>query len=886
MAPADALRAGWMPLAATGADAFRQEHPDSDGRGVLIAILDSGIDAGVPGLSVTTTGQPKLLDLRDFSGEGRVALVPLERQGDSVRVAERSLRLPDGVGASSLWAGTLAERPLGDPPAADVNADGDADDVLPLLVARSNGEWILYADTNGDHSFADERPIRDYLSTRETFGWSAPGRPAPLTLAANFSPARCQKVTCAAPALDLFFDTSGHGTHVAGIAGGHGIYGVPGFDGVAPGAQLLGLKIADDAHGGISTTGAMLQAMDYAIRFARARHLPLVMNMSFGVGNEVEGRARIDHLLDSVLTAHPDVVMTISAGNDGPGLSTLGFPGSARRVISIGATLPSVFLGLNDTPDGIASFSSRGGEFSSPDLVTPGVAYSTVPRWNTGGEREGGTSMASPHAAGLLALLRSAVSADASTLRQALMATATPIAGGAFVEQGAGVPDVRRAFAWLATHKKAPRFDVTVDARPIDGIFLSHAPTAGDTVQRVHIHRSDGGQPARLSFRASEPWLRAPRPVTVGASPATVAVAVDRSAVQRPGVYTGVVTAWLPDTTLGAVAHIAITIAVPHPAESVDLPNVLVGKATRFRIPFTVEAGRAVRVRAEGIGGAGAVASLHEPAGMPFRDGAQQAVGRGGEAAAFDITAGEALGGAYELVVEAPQTRDVTVRVSVRHSPVDFSAERNGNTVQVVLTGRASRSAEVDPLVLVTGASRQWTVSATGDERPRARLVIPAWARALQIDVSMNREQWHRFTDLGMTLFDTAGRQLGQQPLNYAFGRLELEVPEAMRGQPVELVWFPGFADPADGTSGIWRLEAQARFYADSPIALDRPASQPVVVEPGRTQVLRASWRSPGWEEVPGYTPLGAVLVRSGGDTFIREVTLGAQAPAAKADRP
>ena len=69
-----------------------------------------------------------------------------------------------------------------------------------------------------------------------------------------------------------------------------------GFDGVAPGAQLLGLKIALSAQGSVSTTGAMLRAMDYAIRFAESRRLPLVLNLSFGVGNEHRGpRAHRSH---------------------------------------------------------------------------------------------------------------------------------------------------------------------------------------------------------------------------------------------------------------------------------------------------------------------------------------------------------------------------------------------------------------------------------------------------------------------------------------------------------------------------------------------------------------------------------------------------------------
>jgi subtilisin family serine protease len=135
----------------------------------------------------------------------------------------------------------------------------------------------------------------------------------PLTVAANFDEVN------GLPVLDLVFDNSGHGTHVAGIAAGHNLFRVAGFDGVAPGAQVIGLKIANNARGGVSVTGSMQRAMTYAARFAEARGLPLVLNLSFGLGNEVEGRAVIDSIINAFLIAHPSVVFTISAGNDGPG---------------------------------------------------------------------------------------------------------------------------------------------------------------------------------------------------------------------------------------------------------------------------------------------------------------------------------------------------------------------------------------------------------------------------------------------------------------------------------------------------------------------------------------------------------------------------------------
>src|SRR5512133_1156895 len=88
---ADAWRSGWMPLRETGVDAFIREHPTFDGRGVLIAILDSGIDGTVAGLGTTSAGERKILDLRDFSGEGSVPLVPVTADRDAVTIAGRRL---------------------------------------------------------------------------------------------------------------------------------------------------------------------------------------------------------------------------------------------------------------------------------------------------------------------------------------------------------------------------------------------------------------------------------------------------------------------------------------------------------------------------------------------------------------------------------------------------------------------------------------------------------------------------------------------------------------------------------------------------------------------------------------------------------------------------
>ncbi|HJS47382.1 MAG TPA: S8 family serine peptidase [Gemmatimonadales bacterium] len=881
VAPPDAaFAAGWMPLASTGADRFLRAWPSYDGRGVLIAILDSGLDPTIPGLEWASTGERKVLDLRDFSGEGRVALEPIPATADSVRLGGSALGGLARVRAFSTggpwYAGRVAERALGPLPASDLDGNGSEADTLVVVTARGSDGWLMFADTDRDGTLLDERPVRDYLAGGETFCWHGPGRPCPLGVGVNL------REEAGAPVLDLVFDTSGHGSHVAGIAAGRDIYGVAGFHGVAPGATLLGLKIADNANGGISTTGAIRAAMAYAVRTARQRRLPLVINLSFGVGNEQEGRARIDAVVDSVLAANPDVVMTISAGNDGPGLSTLGFPGSADRAISVGATFPTVFVQRSaraaSVPDPVAFFSSRGGELAKPDLVTPGVAYSTVPAWDVGEERNAGTSMASPHAAGLAALLVSALAArgttpDAARIKRALMVTALSTPGASWIDEGAGVPDVGLAWEWLEAGHAAAEARVTVPGSGAPAAFHATPPPAR---QAFELTLPPGSTPIRVRFQSDAPWIVAPAAAALREGTTRVEVAYRRDRLLEPGAHVGVVTAWGGDTAAGPVARLVSTVIVPLPSRDTVIGPLALGPGEVRRWFLPAEPDRPFEV---GIATTGpfqaALTSLHEPGGMPWREENGRPAGPGEDAATYQVDARDVRPGLYEVDAIAPPGASASVQVRVARSPVRLEARLDGGMVEARFRNASDSTVALLAGAALLGAELAAPAGGIGGHPVRLPVPVPGWATRVAVEVAMDPVQWDRFTDLGATLLAEDGRQLLHQPLNYHVGRLVLEPGDTLSpgGEAATLALFPGLADSSD--TRPWEVSVRVRFYAAEPAFLS--PETPGRLSLGREGSATARFALPPapWPLPPGgYDQLGVVWAEAGDGIWTREVLL------------
>lgn len=74
-----------IPKHEIGALDFVKNYPNYDGRGVTIAIWDTGIDPTARGLQVTSDGRPKIIDMIDASGSGDVPMLQTFQITDSAR---------------------------------------------------------------------------------------------------------------------------------------------------------------------------------------------------------------------------------------------------------------------------------------------------------------------------------------------------------------------------------------------------------------------------------------------------------------------------------------------------------------------------------------------------------------------------------------------------------------------------------------------------------------------------------------------------------------------------------------------------------------------------------------------------------------------------------
>jgi hypothetical protein len=265
---------------------------------------------------------------------------------------------------------------------------------------------------------------------------------------------------------------------------------------------------------------------------------------------------------------------------------------------------------------------------------------------------------------------------------------------------------------------------------------------------------------------------------------------------------------------------------------------------------------------------------------MPYRDESARPVGGSDGSAVYQVDARDVVAGAYEAVAVAPTPQAINASVQVTQSPLRLQLRRNGREAQATLSNVTSTPLKAEVAMLLGGGERVDTVVARGSAMQRIPFVAPAWVKTIVVDITMNRAQWGRFTDFGVTLFDSVGRQIEKEPLNYAFGRLQAALPEGHGDMAVELGLFPGFAEPASDEP--WTLQATIRLYADSAVTLKpREAKDATVaVGPGANTTTTFPLPASTWPLGDRFSPLGILVVRSAEHTWTRESGFPLSAPA------
>jgi subtilisin family serine protease len=239
-------------------------------------------------------------------------------------------------------------------------------------------------------------------------------------------------------------DSAEHGTHTAGTIAGRTVAGRA--IGMAPKALLASAMVIESGN----VTARILAGMDWVVGQGAK-----ILSMSLGFRGFQNDFLAITQILRS-----RGILPVFAVGNEGPGTSRS--PGNYAEALSVGAMAET---------ETVADFSgsqrfARPNDPLVPDLVGPGVAV--VSAKPGGGYQEmDGTSMATPHVAGLAALLmQAAPTATIDQIERAIFDSCTLLAGERADRQNRGVPDGLKALASLGVSVAAATPPVAPKASP------------------------------------------------------------------------------------------------------------------------------------------------------------------------------------------------------------------------------------------------------------------------------------------------------------------------------------------------------------------------------------------------------------------------------------
>ncbi|MCA6213280.1 S8 family serine peptidase [Thermococcus bergensis] len=483
------------------------------GDNVTVAVLDTGIDVGHPFLQVTLDGRPKIIDIYDASDEGIAQLYyatnttlngtivvnmevpvywgayyPYYGHDKITTYYNMTSYFVGNITGDEYYLGLLPERYFdlnnffgtpNDP--YNLGLFGDLSDVYPVLIVENNGTYTAYIDYNLNNNFTDDQPIGLFTETGDYF--QTPDTLVSIALAKVHigdmdNPDNYPYIVPYGDGIGyamFMWDPHGHGTHVSGTVAGVGQPDDPmfrGVYGVAPNAQLIEVKVLP-GEVGFGRTSWIINGMFYA-----ALNGADVISMSLGGGGEInDGIESPENFYANMITDLFGVVFAIAAGNEGPSTNTVHSPGTSDLVITVGnyvgnereAYWYGVDLGIMSGPSMSSSRGPRDDGMLDPDVMAPGTdIFSSLPMWYTvlyGNPYRyygiwSGTSMATPHVSGTVALMISyakqhGIRYDPFMIKRALELSAKPV-NGTLIDQGFGLIQVDKAIEKLEELSQEP----------------------------------------------------------------------------------------------------------------------------------------------------------------------------------------------------------------------------------------------------------------------------------------------------------------------------------------------------------------------------------------------------------------------------------------------
>jgi subtilisin family serine protease len=918
--PPDAAEQPWtfLPIEDVGARRFLEANPDYDGRGVVVAVLDTGVDMSIPGLVETSQGLVKVVDARDFTGRGKIELQLAERvegEGSALEV-EDGLWL-EGVdqltvkpeGDDRLYTGVLEEEGFRNSAGLqDLDDDGRTDARWGLVVyaasreealaalgpgrgvedrwtwgekalqteekdARSSDVWIVVIDTDRDGDLLDETLLRDYAVDYQSFNFQRKQMEDARQVLQLSVDLRIQDDE---PELRLHYDDGAHGSHVAGIATGFNVHGQAGLNGVAPGARVISCKLGDNSlSGGCTRTESMKKAYEFAAEYQERYGVPVVVNMSYGIGSEIEGDADMEKFLDELMDDHSELVVCTSAGNEGPGISTVGLPAASNSVISAAALLTKEaardLYGASFTRDELFGFSSRGGEALKPDIAAPGAASSTVPFWDSG-DRMAGTSMASPQVAGSVACMLSGLVAEEleynfGTIKRSIVASGQDLPGYSRIEVGGGVLDLPAAFEAAKAYARAGEaglvttyeIETTAPFQPdgeanaaywrTGGWFPAAPETQRFTIRpRFATEMSEDDQEKfyrAYRLRSDTSWIKLDKKDTYisGDASAQVNLSYDANAVTEPGVHVGrVVATEKGGDRKNAAAYefeLMTTIVVPYKFEAgsgfargwkghtlnpgqhrryfIQVPT----GATSMDVELAVADEEKARVQLV----------LHDPQGRRYRRTGFLTL-EGAQSHHRTVTGSELLPGTWEVVAVAAfspgltSTYDLTVQFAgfTTCPPVvkDLDYDEPGTDPKIslkvtpVLEQRFLGSAQGE----IDHFWREKTADIEDTDIWTYEFHVDESVRRIEFDLELSQEIYNRMTDCAVNIANSSGEYLVAD--GFGHNTLSTAIDASPGDYTLEVI--AGFSRAEHKES--WQIEVEERHILKDAVHLSGTARE------------------------------------------------------------